>query len=425
MTASDGVVLRAEPAIGLLDEHVELVVEGAPPDAVVVLTARTRDESSRVWAATAEFRADAFGRVDVGKATSLGGSYTGVDPAGLFWAMTPVDGSDAGPFDKETAEPVVVEVEAAIAGGAAAAVEVRRLPAGPGVTRTELDLPGVAGYAFRPAGDGPFPGVLVLGGSGGALLECAAALLASRGLAAAAVSYFGRPGLPPDIADIPLEALMGVLRWLGEHAWVRPSGLGVVGTSKGGEAALLLGVHVPEVRAVACINGSGVHYQALTARGVPGPTWTLGGEAVGYLGVDLDLGDVLRATLEAPFESTGAFLGALAADAAAVARATIPVERIGGPLLLIAGEDDRVWPSSVLAERIEARMAQHGRADDVTVVRYPDAGHNLSMPNLPSTGTVSTRRGMFRGLGGTGAGNARAEADGWARQVEFLQRHLA
>lgn len=414
------VALRVAPEVGLLDEDVEVTVEGAAPHDVVTLRARATDDAGRAWVSEAVFVADELGRVDVAKAAPLDGSFGCVDPMGLFWSMVPEDGQAPSPFAKESAEPVVVAIEAHDDGGLAATVGVRRLLAGPGVTAVPLELPGVEGTLFRPAGDGPFPAALVLGGSGGLLLEGAAALLASHGIAAAAVSYFGRPGLPAELAEIPLENLLAAIDHLVAESWVRPS-IGVVGTSRGAEAAALLGIHCPAVGAVVAFAGSPFHHQAMTP-GPARPTWTLGGEAIDFLPLEIDFAAAMSATLERPFESTATFLAALEREDE-VARATIPLERCTAPMLFVAGEDDRVWPSAAFAERAAARMAEHGRADDVTVLRYPDAGHHLTVPNLPSTGTVSTAR-AFRALGGTGKGNAHANADSWAQHVRFLTEAL-
>ena len=48
-------------------------------------------------------------------------------------------------------------------------------------------------------GNGPFPGVIDLFGTAGGLNEYRAALLASRGLAALALAYFGYDDLPAGI----------------------------------------------------------------------------------------------------------------------------------------------------------------------------------------------------------------------------------
>src|SRR5688500_18600577 len=113
MSPSEAVTLRVAPVVGLLDEDVDVVVEGAPP-AAVVLRATASDDTGRRWRSEAVFVADDLGRVEVGKTAPLDGSYACVDPMGLFWSMTPDDADPPSPFEKETAEPVVVTVEALV-----------------------------------------------------------------------------------------------------------------------------------------------------------------------------------------------------------------------------------------------------------------------------------------------------------------------
>jgi pimeloyl-ACP methyl ester carboxylesterase len=64
-------------------------------------------------------------------------------------------------------------------------------------------------------------------------------------------------------------------------------------------------------------------------------------------------------------------------NAAAVQEAAICVERATGPLLLVSGGDDRVWPAERMCRMVVERMRLHGRADDVDHLNYPDAGHFL------------------------------------------------
>jgi acetyl esterase/lipase len=97
-------------------------------------------------------------------------------------------------------------------------------------------------------------------------------------------------------------------------------------------------------------------------------------------------------------------------DRAAVEAAAIAVERIRGPVLLISGEDDRLWPSPVLAEIAAARLAAHKHV--VTHLRYPGAGHMIGPVGLPATANTIHHplRGRSMALGGTPAGNAAAAA---------------
>ena len=55
------------------------------------------------------------------------------------------------------------------------------------------------------SGPGPFPGVIDLFGTAGALAEFRAALLASRGFVAYALPYYGLEGLPESLANVEFE----------------------------------------------------------------------------------------------------------------------------------------------------------------------------------------------------------------------------
>ena len=52
-------------------------------------------------------------------------------------------------------------------------------------------------------------------------------------------------------------------------------------------------------------------------------------------------------------------------------RATIPVERINGPVLLISGEDDQMWPSRTLAEIAMERLRAHRHPYPDEHIAYP------------------------------------------------------
>jgi len=64
-----------------------------------------------------------------------------------------------------------------------------------------------------------------------------------------------------------------------------------------------------------------------------------------------------------------------AANPAAAVAARIPVERIKAPVLLIAGQDDRVWNSSMMTHHIAERRTS-ANLETVSLI-YTDAGHDL------------------------------------------------
>ena len=76
------------------------------------------------------------------------------------------------------------------------------------------------------------------------------ALLAARGYAVLDLMYFGRDPLPRELIEIPLEYFAAGLDWLRSHPATSGVRIGVFGSSKGAEAALLVGTLDPNVRAV-------------------------------------------------------------------------------------------------------------------------------------------------------------------------------
>ena len=94
--------------------------------------------------------------------------------------------------------------------------------------------------------------------------------------------------------------------------------------------------------------------------------------------------------------------------------ATIPVERIHGPVLLLSGEADNLWPSTMLSEMIVTRLRSHRFKYPVEHTAYPEAGHLISTIRTDDV----TRRG------GTIEGNHEAQVDGRRRFLDFFLRNL-
>jgi len=75
------------PAQPLMDDGIHLRLAGLPPRQPVTINARMM-LAGRTWRSHAVFVPDARGSVDLGRHAPVRGSYSGVDPMGLFWAMT-------------------------------------------------------------------------------------------------------------------------------------------------------------------------------------------------------------------------------------------------------------------------------------------------------------------------------------------------
>jgi pimeloyl-ACP methyl ester carboxylesterase len=212
-------------------------------------------------------------------------------------------------------------------------------------------------------GDGP-TGVLVLSGSSGRVETERCRVLAEAGATAASYRWFGET-----LDRVPLESFDEALALLHE----RCDRLVVLGTSRGAEAALLLGARHPEIEAVVAISPSDVVWAALGEQRPQRSSWTSGGEPLPFVPYD----DAWVADTDPP-EFLGHYEHCLVAFADRVPAARIPVDRIAGEVVLVAGGDDRLWPSIEFAEAIVRRREAAGLA--TTLVSHPEAGHRVVLP---------------------------------------------
>lgn len=290
---------------------------------------------------------------------------------------------------------------------------------------------GLVGTLFLPTALAPRPAVLALGGAGGGLSEGAAETFASEGFAALALAYFGLDGLPSELVEIPLEYFEGAIAWLQRHPMVDAGRVAVVGNSKGGELALLLGAAYPgEVGAVVGYAASAVVWQGIAFDrevyyGGPRSPWALRGRSVPFVAwARPGAAEMIRMTesfLEDRPISTRDFYERALRDETAVAAAGIPVEKIEGPVMLISGTDDRLWPSTRLSEMAIERLEAHDRPFPREHLRYEGAGHMISPPGYkPAAGWT----GRFE-LGGSRQANEFANADSWPKVIGFLKRAIS
>jgi dienelactone hydrolase len=268
--------------------------------------------------------------------------------------------------------------------------------------------PGLRRRLLRPKTDGFYgdffaprttarrrPGILLFGGSEGGLSTTAdAALYASHGYPTLALAYFGEPGLPTDLHDIPLEYFAKALRWLARQPGVDPSKLVVNGVSRGSEAAQLLGIDYPQLvhAVIAMVPGSG------SSCGIPrfngrvgsarciGAAWTFRGKPVPY--------SLQGPATPYPFRD----------------------ERIDGPIFLDCGAADQLWPSCPMARAIVVRLALHHFGQRVSFLYYQHAGHGVGdlLPYRPDV-ELAFLDGDSRDA------NVIADANGRPRLLTFLR----
>ena len=259
------------------------------------------------------------------------------------------------------------------------------------------------------------PALLVLGGSIGGLSPATndvSKALQAEGFSVLHFSYFRGPGQNPRAELIPVESFDNALAWLRRQPEVDPARLGIVGISKGAEAALVVAIRHPELKAVIAALPSSVVWPGIVWGGANGPidsSWSEAGKPLPHMP-------------HVPYDPSkgGTMADNYAASLKALPQhpeAAIPVEKIAGRLLLVCGEQDETWPSCPMSQQIQARLREH-RRPEATLLLYKDAGHRAFGPPLPPEHP--------RILSGAAPKNLNAVlADSWKNTLTFLKASLA
>jgi uncharacterized protein len=286
----------------------------------------------------------------------------------------------------------------------------------PGPSGRRVAEGGLLGNYYPGRGEGRRPAVLLLGGSEGGLSagsQRTAAILQSEGFSVLNLAYHRAPGQPPHLELVPLETFAAALAWLRRQGEVDPEQVGVIGGSKGAEAALLVATRDPAVRAVVAAMPSSVVWQGASfdRDGDFDSSWSERGRRLEHLSYGswkwwTDMTPILAEALATLPLHPGA---------------AIPIERSRARVLLVCGEADTLWPSCPMARQLEARARSHGRPA-LVLLAYPDAGHAVFGRPLPDSEVADSRLGS---LGGSNEGNNRARAHGWPRVIAFLKSALA
>ncbi|NUT20978.1 MAG: acyl-CoA thioesterase [Hamadaea sp.] len=261
--------------------------------------------------------------------------------------------------------------------------------------------------------DPPRAAVLLLHGSSGQPDLNRARLLAKHGAAVLAPRWFGGPGQSVGICEIPLERFVSAVGQLRQQYPGVP--VGVVGVSKGAEAALLTAAADDRIAGVVAMAPTSVAW-ANVGPGLDGITypyrssWSWRHSAVPFVPYDEEWSSDGVAL---PIAYRGQYERSLVTHADRVADAAIAVERIQGPVLLIGGGDDQLWPTTLFAEQIRRRRAAYGLPTGIVI--EDEAGHRAILPGeapKPANARIAH--------GGTAAADERLGSAAWPHVLETL-----
>ncbi|XP_049445507.1 acyl-coenzyme A thioesterase 1 [Epinephelus fuscoguttatus] len=394
----------------LFDKMVQVKVEGLAPYKQVQLRSKLVDDRGVIFKASALYKADETGQVDVCRTPSLGGSYTGVEPMGLFWSMAP-ETPHSKFLKKNVVSPTLVDIEALCGetGEVLASETNERDYMTEGMKRIPVQEGRIRGVLFVPPGKGPFPGIVDLYTFGGRLTEARASLLASKGFVVLALAYFGYEGLPKKPKKLELEYFEEAVTYLRRQPEVKGPGIGIISISHSGGLALAMSSFLSGISATVCINTCNantvipLHYKDIVMPPLPSVIWKIRITTSWLL-------NIRNAISDPSLEKNKASL--------------IPIERANCQFLFAVSEDDCNWNSPLYAEQAAATLRKHGK-ESFEVVTYPKAGHFLEvpyMPYCPSAFHAAVGREVV--FGGEPKAHIEAQLDLWERVQEFFKNHL-
>ncbi len=417
--------LDVTPPVSLVDQPISIRITRALPGANVTISA-TETIFGMVFQSSAAFLANAHGIVDPAMQGPLSGSYSGVDAMGLFWSMEPTAMKPAISSHSDYLTPRTVTFHASD-GSTTAVQSIERRVIEPGIASVDVREPGL--YArFYAHNDGQrHPSVIVLGGAEGGLPEERPAIIASHGFNTLSLAYFGVDDLPRSLVSVPIEVVKRAIDWLDKQPSVDASHIAVVGGSKGAELALVAASYFPQVRAVVALAPSSVVYDGITYETThPVPSsWSYGGKDLPYVNGAIPVSAANAAAMQRKKNQPVSFVAEYLAqlqNATNLAEAEIPVERIRGPVLLVSGDDDRLWPSSFMANAIMHRLNSAHHPFNDRWLHYPGAGHDIGEPYYITTDSTIAHLPRYSiELGGTPQANEAASAQLWPQLIDFLK----
>uniref|UniRef100_A0A3Q3K1A9 Uncharacterized protein n=1 Tax=Monopterus albus TaxID=43700 RepID=A0A3Q3K1A9_MONAL len=367
-------LLTAAPVRALIDERISIKGTFLPPHCPITLCAQMHSEDGDLWEAFAHYNTNS----DVTRDHSVGGSYLGCEPMGLFWGMQG-DPGNKGPLRLRKINvltPYTVQISlleghispSEAQGTELATVITERWYIAPGVRRIDIRQNGVVGTLFLPPGPGPFPGMLDLWGMGGGLMEYRAALIASRGYASLALAFLGHKDLPGprntlNVGDSYFKAAFHLLQ---NHHQVCADRVGIIGISYGSYLALRIATQM------------GVKVRQ-------------GG---------LSLSSISKSTLWSIHNSLLIF-----------------------PLSFFL--------SFLFSSQIEETLKAAGKSELFTRLSYPGAGHLIEPPYAPNARLslwllylLSLHFNLFTLWGGQPTPHAAAQEDAWEKMLDFMESNL-
>lgn len=170
-----------------------------------------------------------------------------------------------------------------------------------------------------------------------------------KGYAFLAVGYFGAKGTPEILDRISIDQVHDAIVAAAKNPKINKKKIAIIGGSRGGDLALLIGSYYKDIKCIVAIVPSHVAFPGHT-KTFTTSAWTFKGKELPFVPVSEEaVPSLIKRDLRSAFEI-------MLKDTMAEEKAVIKVEKIKGPILLISATEDEIIPSTPMSEKMIARL---------------------------------------------------------------------
>jgi dienelactone hydrolase len=411
----------------LMGTLINIKLDNLPQNKNITLHAYRRNWQGLIYS-FACFKNDSKGLIQLNKNKPIIATYSGVDSLGIFWSMTkPTYINEALPFEVNKLESNTIYFQVEVDGKIISKNELQLNLKTPDINCEEIRNKDLVANFYYPKNKQNIPLIILLGGSSGGIREVddRAKIISSHGYAVLALVYFGMENLPKNLERIPVEYFFNSIDWAKEKQFIDTTRIVIVGVSKGGEAALLVASMRRDIKGAIAFVPSNVRWQGIPKRPsvISKSSWTLNGKDLPFLKCSFSFsffGKFISNSKQ--IEMREIFQTIFTEDKSKIEPALIEVEKINGPILLIAGKDDKLWPSYEMCQMMKNRLDSLKFEHQIKCLNYDNAGHLIFFrPDLMPT--INYKYDQIA-TGGKDSENSAAQIDSWNKMIRFLQTYF-
>ena len=283
-----------------------------------------------------------------------------------------------------------------------------------GVDVTYVDEGRMQGFRFVPKEKLHKGLVICFGGSDGGPNFETAKRLAEEGYETFALFMFGMKNQEQTLRKIPLEQFEDVINYINKNIKDNKP-ISVLGASKGAEYALNLASKYSEIDNLILIAPSSYNFAGLDFKDY-GSSWTYKGKELPYIGIKKSSFNsflkniIVPNIIKSPISYKETYNSAIEKDSSSQEK-LIPAKGVKANILLIVGEDDMMWDSLAMANKIKEQNPK------AKIYSYKGAGHIFAGNGILNLGKIRVA------TGGTAESNEKAKSESRKTIDDFLKEN--